>query len=54
MAVAMTAAAGASGTRAVMAGWIKAKFGERALARMTAVLLGATLVASALLVSGST
>ena len=52
MAVAATAAAGATGTRAVLAGWVRARFGPRALSRVTAVLLGSALIASALLVSG--
>ena len=51
MAGAMTAAAGAAGTRAALATRIRARFGERALRRMTAALLGAALVGAALFVS---
>lgn len=52
MAGAMTAAAGAAGTRAALATRIRARFGEHGLRRLTALLLGAALVASALLVTG--
>lgn len=51
MAGAMTAAAGAAGTRAVLAARIRARFGDRALRRMTAALLGAAVVAAGLLIA---
>jgi hypothetical protein len=47
MAGAMTAAAGAVGTRAVLAARIRARFGERALRRMTAALIAVALAAVA-------
>jgi len=53
MAGAMTAAAGAAGARSVLAARVRERFGPRALRRLTAVLLGAALVASALFVTGS-
>ncbi|HWV84930.1 MAG TPA: hypothetical protein VNZ62_05735 [Capillimicrobium sp.] len=53
MAGAMTAAAGAAGARSVLAARVRQRFGPRGLRRLTAVLLGAALVASALFVTGS-
>ena len=49
MAGAMTAAAGAAGTRAVLAARIRARFGERALRRLTAVLVGGAVIAAGVL-----
>jgi hypothetical protein len=52
MAGAMTAAVGAAGTRAAIATRVRARLGERALRRVSVVLLGAALLASALLLPG--
>lgn len=49
----MTAVAGATGARSILAARVRARFGPLAVKRMTALLIGAALVASALFVSGS-